>query len=76
VIEELVAFHLAAAVVTLVQIFRVREPRMLPLLGLFACLAVAHARGEWDPWGRSLHYLAGACALGLVFLLGSGRRQG
>ena len=67
--EELVAFYLAAAAVALWQFVRTRDRRLMPLLLLFALLALAHVRGEWDTWGRLCHYLAGACGLGLLLLL-------
>jgi hypothetical protein len=73
VIEELVAFHLAGLAVSAVQFLRSRDPRLLPLVGLFAALAAAHTRSEWDPAGRALHYAAGACALALAFALGRRR---
>jgi hypothetical protein len=63
----MVAFLVAATVVTLLQYLRVRDQRLLPLLGLFACLALGHFRGEWDPWGRAFHF--GAGTMGLVELL-------
>jgi hypothetical protein len=67
--EELVAFMLAATVITLVQFVRVRDRHLLPLLLLFAFLAVGHARGEWDPLGRTCHYLAGGAGLALLFMM-------
>jgi hypothetical protein len=67
--EELVAFFLAAGVISLVQFRRLRDRRLLPLLLLFVLLALAHARGEWDAWGRLCHYGAGACGLVLLFML-------
>jgi hypothetical protein len=64
-----VAFHVAATVVTLMQYLRVKEPRLLPLLALFASLAAAHTLGEWDPWGRAFHLTAGFAGLVLLFVL-------
>ena len=63
----LVAFFVASTVVTLLQFLRLRDRRLLPLLALFALLALAHFRGEWDAWGRASH--VGAGIAGLVALL-------
>jgi hypothetical protein len=68
-VEELVAFHLAAAVVALYSLLRTRDRRLLPLLLLFVCLAVGHHRGEWDRIGRVFLYLAGVCGLALLLAL-------
>lgn len=65
----MVAFHVAATVVTLLQYLRVREKRLLPLLALFALLAVAHSRGEWDVLGRLFHLAAGLAGLALLVML-------
>jgi hypothetical protein len=69
VIEELVAFHLAAAGVTAFRYFRSRDRRLLPLALLFACLAIGLHLGEWNPAGRIFLYGAGACGLGLLLAL-------
>jgi hypothetical protein len=64
----LVAFFVAATVVTLLQLLRLRDLRFLPLLALFALLAVAHSRGDWyaaRPW----HLLAGASGLVLLYVM-------
>ena len=68
-IEELVAFHLAAAVLTLWQLVRTRERRLLPLLFFFLCEALGHHLGEWDNIGRLFLYGGGVCGLWLLFLL-------
>jgi hypothetical protein len=65
----MVAFFVAAAVVTTIQYLRLRERRLLPLLALFALLASAHFLGEWDPWGRRLHFAAGTAGLVLLWML-------
>jgi hypothetical protein len=65
---SLTGFFVAATVVTLLQFVRVREKRLLPLLVLFACLAVAHSRGDWfaaRPW----HIAAGVAGLALLVIL-------
>jgi len=64
-----IAFYVAATVVTLVQYLRVRERRLLALMALFALLALGHFRGEWDPWGRAFHFAAGGAGLLLLVLL-------
>ena len=69
-----VGFHVAAAVVTLLQYVRVRDRRLLPLMAMFALLAAAHDQTDWFV-ARRLHFAAGACALLLVGLLGW-RRSG
>lgn len=65
----MVAFHVAATVVTLIQYLRVRERRLLPLLALFAFLAMALSRGQWDAWGRAFHLAAGLAGLVLLVVL-------
>ena len=57
----------AAMVVTVLQYLRLHDKHLLPLLGLFACLALAHSRGEWDPVGRAFHF--GAVGMGLLEVL-------
>lgn len=64
-----VGFHVAAAVVTLLQFARTRERRLLPLLAMFALLAAAHDQGDWFV-ARRLHFAAGACGLVLMGMLG------
>jgi hypothetical protein len=64
----LTAFFVAAAAVTLVQWLRVRERRLLPLLALFALLAVAHHQRDWAV-ARAYHFAAGAAGLVLLFML-------
>lgn len=65
----MIGFYVAAVVVTLLQFLRLHDRRLLPLLGLFAFLALAHFRGEWDVWGRRFHFAAGLCGLVLLALL-------
>ena len=64
-----VAFHVAAAVVTLVQFVRVRDRRLLPLVAMFALLAAAHDQSDWFV-ARRLHLAAGFCGLILLGMLG------
>ena len=65
-IEELVAFHLAGAVLTFYQVVRTRERRLWPLLLLFLCEALGHHLGAWDNLGRIFLYGGGACGLWLL----------
>ena len=65
----IVSFFVAAAVVTLIQYLRVREPKLLPLLALFCCLGLAHTYEWWEAWFQRLHLLAGAAGLVLVYLV-------
>jgi hypothetical protein len=74
VIEELVAFHLAGAVLALFQLVRARDRRLLPLVLFFLCEACGHHLGEWDNIGRWFLYGSGACGLWLLFLLTHGTR--
>ncbi len=64
----LTAFFVAAAAVTLGQWLRLRERRLLPLLALFALLAVAHSQGDWAA-ARPYHFTAGAAGLFLLVML-------
>jgi hypothetical protein len=64
-----IGFFVAAVVVTLLQYLRLHDRRLLPLLGLFVFLALAHFRGEWDFWGRHFHFAAGLCGLILLAML-------
>jgi hypothetical protein len=76
VIEELVAFHLAAALVTVYQLVRGRDRRLLPLALLFVFLALGFHLGEWNRFGRLFLYGAGICGLGLLLALTPRTRTG
>jgi hypothetical protein len=76
VIEELVAFHLAAALVTLYQLARSRDRRLVPLALLFAFLALGFHLGEWHRFGRLFLYGAGLCGLALLLALTPRTRAG
>jgi hypothetical protein len=65
----LVAFFVASTVVTLLQFLRMRDRRFLPLLALFALLALGHFRGPGDAWGRLAHFGAGAAGLIVLLML-------
>jgi hypothetical protein len=62
----LVAFFVAATVVTVLQYLRLRDRRLLPLAALFVSLAVAHFFGEGDRWGKLFHFGAGLSGLTLL----------
>jgi len=61
-----VGFYVAATVVTLMQLLRRHERRLLPLLALFACLAVARSLGPWSIWATGFE--VGGIAAGLVLV--------
>jgi hypothetical protein len=54
----------AAAVVALVQFWRLRDRRLAPIAVMFAMLAGAESREDWEPWHR--RYQLGALAAGLT----------
>jgi hypothetical protein len=60
-----VAFYVAATVVGLLQFLRLRDRRLLPLLGVFALSAAAHAQTDWFV-ARRLHLSVGLCGLLLL----------
>ncbi len=62
------SFFIAATVVTLLQYLRLREPRLLPLLLLFLCLAVAESREHWYE-ARRFRLAAGFSGLVLLYAL-------
>ncbi len=62
-------FYVAAAVVTLLQVLRVREWRLLPLLALFVCQAGAHAFWDRPSLSLLLDLVSGLSGLLLVWLL-------
>jgi hypothetical protein len=57
-------------VVALLQYVRLRDPRLLPMLGLFACLAYARVASPW-PWAFASE--VGAVGFGLLEVLLIGR---
>ena len=63
------AFFVAATVVTLLQWLRLREKRLLPLLALFALLAAAqYSQDDWRT-ARGFHFAAGGAGLVLLVML-------
>ena len=59
-------FYVAAAVVTLVHWLRMKDRRLLPLLGLFTLMAAAHAFEWWHQYHYFLELAAIVCGLGLL----------
>jgi hypothetical protein len=56
----------AAAVITLVQFWRMRDRRLVPLALMLAFLAGAEGREPWEAWRR--RFQVGALGSGLVLL--------
>ncbi len=64
----MVGLHVAAAVVTLAQYFRIRERRLLPIAVLLALGAVGQSQDDLV-LARRWHAASGACALVLAVVL-------
>jgi hypothetical protein len=62
----MVGLYVAAAVVTLMQLLRCHERKMLPLLALFVSLAVARFLDGGSRWAAGFE--VAAIAAGLVLL--------
>ena len=60
----MVGLYVAATVVTLMQLLRRHERRLLPLLALFACMAVARGLDAGSRW--AVVFEVAAIASGLV----------
>jgi len=65
----MVGLYAAATIVTLLQFLRRPERRLLPLLGLFACLAAARHLEEGSRWSTACEVAAIAAGLVLVAML-------
>lgn len=65
----MVGLYVAATVVTLMQLLRRHERRLLPLLALFACLALARSLGQGSRWATGFEVAAVAAGLVLVAML-------
>jgi hypothetical protein len=65
---SLAGFYVAATVVTLLQFLRLKDRRLLPLLAVFACLALAHGQTDWYA-ARPYHLAAGIAGLVLLLVL-------
>lgn len=65
---SLAGFFVASTVVTLLQFLRLRDWRLVPLLAVFACLALAHGQADWYA-ARPYHLGAGVAGLVLLFVL-------
>ena len=59
----------AAAVITLVQFWRMRDRRLLPLAFLLAFLAGAEGREPWEAWRGRFQVAALASGLALLAIL-------
>src|SRR5262249_6005197 len=59
-------FYVAASVVTLVHWLRMKDRRLLPLLGLFSMMAAAHAFEWWHQWHDDFELAAIVCGLALL----------
>lgn len=71
----MVGFYVAAALVTLAQLARVRDRRLLLLLALFLLQAGARAYEEVRPLGWVCDLLSGCAGLALVWsIVGPHRR--
>ena len=65
----MVGLYVAATVVTLMQLLRRHERRLLPLLASFAGLAVARFLGPGSRWAAGFEVAAIAAGLVLVAML-------
>jgi hypothetical protein len=65
----LVAFFISATLVALRHYLRVRDRRHLPLVLMFALLALAHSHHEQSPWGIGYHVAAGLAGLAQLVVL-------
>jgi TRAP-type uncharacterized transport system fused permease subunit len=65
----MLALYVAATLVTLMQLLRRHERRLLPLLALFACLAVARSLDPWSRWAAAFEVAAIAAGLVLLAML-------
>jgi hypothetical protein len=63
------ALFIGATVVALIQWLRLRDPRLLALLAMFALIAIGHAHD--DDWyaARPWHILGCLAGLALLYLL-------
>ena len=67
--------YVAATVVTLMHWVRVRDRRLLPLMGLFVMMAAAHSLEWWRAWRYAFEVLAVASGLALLPLTDRRRRD-
>jgi hypothetical protein len=59
--------YVGVLVVALLRYVRTRERRLVPVLALFALLAVAQASDPYSRWRALWHLAAGGAGLALVF---------
>ena len=65
----------ASTVVTLMHWLRVRDRRLLPLMGFFLMMAAAESLEWWHYWRSAFQVLGAACGLALLPLLDRRQRQ-
>lgn len=69
-----VGVFVASAVVTLMHWVRIRDGRLLPLMGLFLMMAAAESLEWWHRWRGPFELAAAACGLALLPMLDRRRR--
>jgi hypothetical protein len=61
--------YVGVLLVALLRFVRTRERRLVPVLALFALLAIAQTREPYSRWTGLCHLAAGFSGLALVFSL-------
>src|SRR5262249_27914401 len=64
--EGVSGFYVAAAVITLMHWLRMKDRRLLPLLGVFTMMAAAHSFEWWHQWHYLFELAAIGCGLALL----------
>ena len=59
----------ASTVVTLMHWLRVRDRRLLPLMGFFVMMAAAESLEWWNYWRSAFQVLGAVCGLALLPML-------
>ena len=59
----------ASTVVTLMHWLRTRDPRLVPLMGVFVMMAAAESLEWWHPWRYAFELAAAASGLALLPIL-------
>ena len=65
----------ASTVVTLMHWLRVRDRRLLPLMGFFLMMGAAESLEWWHYWRSAFQVLGAACGLALLPLLDRRQQQ-
>jgi hypothetical protein len=73
--QLVVGIYVASSVVTLMRWLRLRDRRLLPLIGLFLALAAAESLEPWYYWRSAIQVLGAACGLSLLPMLDRRQRQ-